>query len=182
MKNKHLLLLLCILLSFSSFAQKEKMSREEKDEKNAARTARVNGKNDYATFRKKMLALKEYEAEKQKIPALRKSSKMNVKVVAVIDSTDNDMESPGKTLIGYIRQDVGENTTNMYEVTYDRAQKTITTVKHTPEAIEADRELSDEIHEKSGTKKPAVRKSKEDDDDAGDDDEDRPVKKKIEVY
>src|SRR5947209_1508250 len=117
MKNKIISLITCLLLTLTSFAQKEKLTREEKDEKNAERAARVSSKNDYASFRKQIMALKQFDAEKQKIPALRKVSKMNVKVVAIIDSNDNDAGETSKTLIGYIRQDVGDNSTNMYEIT-----------------------------------------------------------------
>lgn len=180
MKNKVALLIFSVLISLTSFAQKEKMTREEKDEKNAARQARINSRNDYAIFRKQIMALKQFEAEKQKIPALRKSSKMNVKVVAVIDSTDNDLDAASKTLLGYIRQDVGENSTNMYEITFDRTQKQITSVKHTQEAIDADKELMDADQDvPSGSKSPAkkdVRKKSADDDDDADDE--KPVRGK----
>ncbi len=180
MKNKTLLLLFSLLLSLTSFAQKEKMSREDKDEKNAARMARINSKNDYGLFRKQIQALREFEAERQKIPALRKSSKMPVKVVAFIDSNDNDAEGTTKTLIGYIRQDVGDNSTNMYEIIYDRAQRTIVSVRHTPEAIEADREFMEEQQEKASPekrqpKKVIQKKAPAEDDD---DEDGKPVKGK----
>ena len=176
---KHILTLLLLTLSLTTFAQKEKMTREEKDDKNAARTARVSAKNDYSIFRKQMMALKEFDAERQKIPALRKASKMTVKVSAIIDSNDNDEEGTSKTLVGYIRQDVGENSTNMYDITFDRQQKKIITVHHTQEAIDADRDLMDEMQEKGspakpGTKAGTKKKSKDGDDD--DDDEPKPVK------
>ncbi len=177
MKNKILFLIVGLFISLTSFAQPEKMTREEKDAKNAERQARVNSKNDYANFKKQLLALKQYETERQKIPLLRKTSKMPVKVVVVVDSTDNDAES--KTLIGYICQVVGDNATNMYEITYDRSQKTIVTVKHTQEAIDADKELQEDMPEKVTPGKREPRKiikpkSKHDDDD--NEPEDKPVK------
>ena len=179
MKNKILFLILGLVFSLHSFAQQEPMTREEKDAKNAERQARVNSKNDYANFKKQILGLKQYEAERQKIPLLRKTSKMPVKVVAIIDSTDNDGES--KTLVGYIRQEVGDNTTNMYEITYDRSQKAIVSVKHTQEGIDADKELQEDMPEKvtpvkREPKKIIKPKSKDDDDD--DEPEDKPVKGK----
>ena len=176
MKNNSLLLVFCLFFSIATFAQQEPMTREEKDEKNAARMERINSKNDYALFRKQILGLKEYDAERQKIPALRKSSKMPVKVSAVIDSNDNDVEGESKNLIGYIRQDVGDNSTNMYELTYNRAQKKIISIKHTQEAIDADKEEMDEDDQKSpGAKKTIHKKSKDDDDDP---DDDKPTKGK----
>lgn len=178
MKNKISLLIAALLLTLTSFAQQEKMTREDKDEKNAARLARVNAKNDYANFRKQILALKQMDAERQKIPALRKTSKMPVKVLAVIDSNDNDAES--KTLIGYIRQEVGDNSTNMYDIIYDRAQRTIVSVKRTQEAIDADRELQEDQVEKAEPKtrevKKTIKKKTKDEDD--DEPEEKPAKGK----
>jgi len=177
MKHQIILLMAGILFGCNLFAQQEPLTREEKDEKNAARTARVNNKNDYATFRRQILALKQYEAERQKIPALRKESKMPVKVVAVIDSNDNDVDGEGKTLTGYIRQDVGDNTTNMYELTYDRAQKKIVSIKRTQEALDADREQQDEQQDTQGPAKKTLKKKSKDDD--GDDEPaEKPVKGK----
>ena len=179
MKNKILFLIPGLIFSLSTFAQQEPMTREEKNAKNAERQARVNSKNDYATFKKQILGLKQYETERQKIPLLRKTSKMAVKVVAIVDSTDNDGES--KTLVGYIRQEVGDNTTNMYEITYDRSQKAIISVKHTQEGIDADKELQEDMPEKVHPEKRDPKKiirpnSKDNDDD--DEPEDKPVKGK----
>jgi len=176
MKNRFFLLSVVLLVSISSFAQREPLSREEKDEKNAERMARVNAKNDYANFRKAIMALKQFDAERQKIPALRKSSKMPVKVVAVIDSNENDAES--KTLMGYIRQDVGDNSTNMYEITWDRLKKAIVSVRRTQEAIDADRDQQDEQPEKATPRsheKKVIKKKTDDDDDEP---EEKPVKGK----
>lgn len=99
------------------------MTREEKNEKNQARQERIDLKNDMVIFKKQILGLKEYALERKKIPDLQKTSKMAVKVTAVIDSESTENSAESKTLIGYIKQDVGDNTTNMYELTYDRAQK-----------------------------------------------------------
>jgi len=178
MKQKiSLLLIICSIVTTFSFAQKEKMSREDKQDKNQARDARVTKKNDYALFHKQMLGLKEYADERKKIPALQKANKGPIKVVAVIDSNDNDEEG-SKTLMGYIRQDVGDNNTNMYECIYDRAAKKIISVKRTPEAADADKEAADDkedmaTEKKPGAKKVTPKKSKDDDDD---DPDDKPAK------
>ncbi len=191
MKNKHLLLFCCIVWSVASFGQgqKEKMTREEKNEKNQARQERIDLKNDMVIFKKQILGLKEYALERKKIPDLQKTSKMAVKVTAVIDSESTENSAESKTLIGYIKQDVGDNTTNMYELTYDRAQKKITSVKRTPEAIDADRELAEEKEEKASAKseKTSIKKStagkkpvtkKDEDEDDEDADEEKPSKSK----
>jgi hypothetical protein len=191
MKNKHLLLFCCIVWSVASFGQgqKEKMTREEKNEKNQARQERIDLKNDMVIFKKQILGLKEYALERKKIPDLQKTSKMAVKVTAVIDSESTENSAESKTLIGYIKQDVGDNTTNMYELTYDRAQKKITSVKRTPEAIDADRELAEEKEEKASARseKTSIKKStagkkpvtkKDEDEDDEDADEEKPSKSK----
>ena len=72
-------------------------------------------------------------------------------------------------------------TTNMYEITYDRSQKAIVSVKHTQEGIDADKELQEDMPEKvtpvkREPKKIIKPKSKDDDDD--DEPEDKPVKGK----
>lgn len=153
MKNTILILLTAILVHTGAISQPEKMTREDKNEKNAARQARVDSKNDFAIFKKQMLALKEFEAARQRIPVLRKMNKVAVKVTVAVDSTDDDGAGDSKTLAGYIRQDVGDNTTNLYEITFDRAQKKIVRVVRTEEAIEADREMMEEQNEQTTEKK-----------------------------
>ena len=172
-----------LTLSASSFAQqKEKMTREEKDEKNQARTARVSNKNDYAVFHRQILALPEYLDERKKMPALQKTTKSVVKVTAVVDSLEDDDNS--KALTGAIRQDIGDNTTNIYELTFDRKTKKIVGVKRTPEAIEADKEAKEAAADKEEktttvkTKEKTVVKKKKDDDDDDDADEEKPAKGK----
>jgi hypothetical protein len=182
MKLKRIVILfVCLLMATASFAQqKDKLSREDKDEKNAARETRINKRNDFTLFRKQIMGLPEYAKEKRKIPTLQKEHKGAVKVLAIIDSNDN--EDDAKTFVGYIRQDVGDNTTNIYEVLYDRTAKKIVSVKLTPEGADANK---DEIEEKEENvkekpsapgKKAAPKKTKEDDDD--DDPEDKPSKSK----
>ena len=185
MKNRiSLLLAFFLLLTITSLAQtKEKMTREEKDEKNVARQTRIDNKNDYVLFHRQLLGMKEYADERKKIPVLQKTTKSVVKVVAVVDSLDDEIDAKTKTLLGYIRQDIGDVTTNMYEITFDRSEKKITSIIRTPEAIEADREEAFEKSEKTTTVKTKEKtvvksKKKSDDDDDDDADEDKPTKSK----
>lgn len=181
MKNKiSLLLAFFIMLALTTFAQKEKMTREEKDEKNQARLARISNKNDYVIFRRQMLALKELADERKKIPAIQKTTKAPVKIVPVIDSLDEEADANNKSLLGFIRQDIGDNSTNLYEVKFDRTQKKIVAITHTPEGIEADKELMADKEEKTTTVKTTTKtvvrkKTTEDDEDM---DEEKPVKAK----
>jgi hypothetical protein len=173
MKKKiSVLLLCCFAICFSSFAQKEKLSREDKDEKNQARLDRINNKNDIALFRRQIMALKEYAAEKQKIPALTKSTGTQARVIIFVDT--EAVENETKTLMGAIRQDVGENSTTMYEIMFDRTQRKIISVKRTPEAMDADKEAADEKEESATTKKAGIKKTvhkKNKDEDEDDDPE-----------
>ena len=170
--KSYLLIIMCLLLGTAGFAQVDKEDREEKK-------ARVKDKVDYNVFRRQMLSLKEYLDERKKIPSLQKESKMHVKVVAYVDSTDGGDDS--KTLTGFIRQDVGDNSTNVYEVTYDRALKKITLVKPTGEANEIEKQekatpkkTTEKAPVKTEVKKKPKPKSDEDDDD--DMDEEKPAK------
>lgn len=181
MNNRISLLLVCLLtLSASSFAQqKEKMTREEKDEKNQAREARINAKNDYVIFRRQILALPEYLDERKKMPTLQKANKGVVKVTAVVDSLEDDDNS--KALTGAIRQDIGDNTMNVYELTFDRKTKKIVGIKRTQEAMDADKEAAADKEEKTTTiktKEKTVVKKKKDEDEDEDMDEEKPVKGK----
>jgi len=177
MKHKFtLLFLLSIAMCITSFAQKEKMDKDEKDEKRDARTTRIKDKTDYALFHRQMLSLKEYGDERRKIPNLQKANKMTVKVSAVVDTTiDADDEAGNKTLIGYIKEDIGDNSSNVYEVTFDRTQKKIVGVKYTGEANEVEKE--DKAAPKKAAPAKAIRKKNKDDDDDDDQDEEKPSKK-----
>jgi len=157
-----------LLLSANSYAQVDK---EEKEEKKAA----IKEKVDYNVFRRQMLTLKEYSEERKKVPAIQKTTKLKVKIVAYVDSTDGVDDT--KTLTGYIRQDVGDNSANIYEVTFDRAQKKITLVKPTGETNEIEKD--DAATDKKPKQKTVIKKkSKTDDDDDDEGDEDKPTKSK----
>ncbi len=160
------------------------MTREDKDEKIKARQDRVDMKNDITIFKRQITGLSEYAAERKKIPDLQKTSKMMVKVIAVVDTEALDNGADVKTLMGYIRQDVGDNSTVMYELVYDRAQKKISSIKRTAEAADADKELIDEKEEKAAAKKqttakkPVAKKNKDEDEEDEDPDDEKPVKGK----
>jgi hypothetical protein len=174
--KKHLVVLLLLTCSIIARAQDDKTERKQELRENAAeKKVASKQKVDYNLFRRQMLALKEYADERKKIPALQKASKMTVKIVAYVDSLD-DAGDDAKTLMGYISENIGDNTTNIYEITYDRALKKITTIKPTGET--PDIEQDDADAKKPATKKTTAKKAKGDDDDDDDAEEPQPAKKK----
>ena len=175
MKNK-ISLLIFLTFSITSLAQTDKDDRKQEIRDNTQeRQTAAKEKVDYNLFHRQMLGLKEYTDERKKIPALQKASKMSVKIVAYIDSVDDLGDgAASKILTGYISENVGDNSVNVYEVTYDRAAKKIIAVKPTGET--SDIEQEDNTGNK-GEKKTTAKKSKGDDDD-DDDDADKPTKTK----
>lgn len=169
-----LLSFVIIILSANLFAQTSKEDRADHKadvrERNDERYAKAHEKAEYNVFRRQMLVTKEYTDERKKIPALQKAAKTPVRVTVYVDSLSDADDS--KTLVGYIREDAGDNSVNVYEITYDRAQKKIVSVKPTGESIESDSEDAGEKKEKEKTVK---KKSKDDDDD---DDTDEPKSSK----
>ena len=174
MKNKITLLLL--LLSITSYAQTDKDDRKQDIRDNAQeRKVLTKEKVDYNLFHRQLIALKEYSDERKKIPALQKASKMTVKITTSIDSLDDaEDDAKNKTITGYITENIGDNSVNVYEVTYDRVQKKIVSVKPTGET--SDIEQDDNTDKKTGDTKAKTKKTKGDDDD--DTDDDLPTKKK----
>ncbi len=180
MKNKHILLAVTLLLSLTTFAQQEKKTREEKNEQNQARNARMANKSDAAIFRRQLLALKEYADERKKIPALQKANKgVVVRVSVAVDTADLTDDAITKTLNGYIKQDIGDVSNNTYEAIFDRTLKKITSLKKTGDGEEVEKAEAPEKAEpkKTDTKKPTVHKKNKDDDDDDDADDDKPAKK-----
>jgi len=184
-------LLLLLITNFAAVAQntqqKEKMTREEKDEKTAARQARIDAKNDYFQFRKQIQALAEFAEEKRKLLKLQENKKVPVRIVIAIDSLDEGDTS--KTLTGYIVRNTGDDASLRYDITYDRTQRKIVSVKKTQEAIETDKEVQEAKEEmaeekavqKKSAAKPPVSKKKSDDDDEDDEpEEEKPTKSKDE--
>jgi hypothetical protein len=172
MKNLISLILLTFIC-YPALAQADKSEKQERKteirERNDERMAKSKEKVDYNLFRRQMLGLKEYAEERKKIPELQKALKTPARIVVYIDSL-NDGED-NKMLTGYIREDAGDNSANVYEITYDRVQKKIIVVKPTGETIELEKE------EGSERKTKTIRKKNADDDDDADDDE-KPSKTK----
>lgn len=200
MRKTYLLTLLLLALQFTIMAQtgkKEPMDKEDRKEAIDERKAKNKDKVDNNLFRRQMLSLKEYADERKKIPELQKTNKGVVKVVAYVDTLDGD-DGKNKSLIGYICEIVGDNATNVYEATYDRAQKKIINVRMTQEGAELEKEAAaakgaskkavkktddDDADEpkaakKTTTAKPAPKKKTDEDEDAEERAEKKPVVKK----
>jgi hypothetical protein len=173
---KNILLFIFLMLSTYAFSQTDKDERAEHKtelrEKNGERYAKAKEKAEYNVFRRQMLVLKEYADERKKIPALQKATKAPAKVTVYVDSLSDAEEN--KVLIGYIREEAGDNAANVYEVTYDRAQKKIVSIRSTGETIDMDNEDAGE----KKIKEKVIRKKSRDDDDDEDTDEEKPVKVK----
>ena len=130
---------------------------------------------EYGAFRKEIAALKEFADEKKKIPKLQKENKEVVKVIVTIDSVETD-DASIKTLTGYITQQIGDNSTNAFEIIFDRATKKITTVKRTGES--ADPEPVEAKTKTTAVKKvaPAKKKKEGDEDEEEEDKEEKEEK------
>ncbi len=154
-------------------AKEQKTDRKQEIKENAAEHKSLSKlKVDYNLFRRQMIATKEYADERKKIPAIQKASKMIVKIVAYVDSVDADDST--KSLTGFIAENVGDNSTNIFELTYDRGTKKIVTIKPTGETSDIEQ---DEDVKKPAAKKTTVKKSK-DDEDEDDPEEEKTNKKK----
>jgi hypothetical protein len=175
MKQFTLLVLFIVSTITIASAQTSDNDRDERKtelrEKNDDRHANAKQKVDYNLFRRQMLTLKEYTDERKKIPALQKATKSPAKVIVYVDTA---AEGDEKTLTGFIHEQAGDNSVNVYEITYDRAQKKIVAVKPTGETIDTEKEEASE----KVTKEKTVRKKSKDDDDDEETDEEKPVKSK----
>lgn len=151
-----------------AMAQKTDMPHASPEAKAKARI-----RSEYSSFRRQINALKELADERKKIPVLQKENKAKVTVVATIDSVETD--DSAKTLMGYITQTVGDNSSNIYEVVFDRATKKITAIKKTGEGIEPEQqEAKPKTAAKpatTATKKPVAKKTSEDEEEGGDEEE-----------
>jgi hypothetical protein len=136
--------------------------------------AKAKAKADYGVFRRNIVSLKEFNEERKKIPALQKENKMSVKVIATIDSVEAD-DDKATTLTGYITQVIGDNTTNAYEITFDRTTRKITKVKRTEEAVDVQAAAKPAAKKPAGaTTKPATKK-KEGEEEEGEEEEKTPA-------
>lgn len=153
--------ILVIALSFlvSAHAAQAQVDKEERKELSTERRSRAKDRVDWNLFRRQMLTLKEYSDERRK-------NKPPAKIVTIVDTNDDGGDTKPRILNGYITLLSGDNTVNLYEVTYDRVQKAITSVKRTQEAAEMEKEEpttrttkptkeKPEAKEKPGTKPPA---------------------------
>jgi hypothetical protein len=176
---KHILLLLAMaLISFNTFAQaRDKEDRkEERDERKAANSDRV----DIVVFRRQILTLPEFSDQRKKLAELKKQGHGIGKIYAVVDSL-TDVED-GKFLKGYIELILGDNSANVYELTFDRKLKSIILVKPTGEQLEIEKaEKPEPAARKTAHAKPVPKKKKSEDDEEDEDedeDEEKPVKGK----
>ena len=140
---------------------------------------RVADKSDIINFHRQILGLKEYNDERSKIPALQKANKVTVKVKAIVDTADlsSDGDEDGKPntkLTGYIRQEIGSESYDLYQLTFDRIKKKITAVVPVTDSAEARKS----IVQPAGKKPVAKKNAKKGDDDDDDDDEEKPQPKK----
>ena len=169
---KNILSILLVLLSMcgTASAQQDRDERRE-DRKEAQEEKKANNKNkvDYSVFRRQILTLPEYAEQRSKLQEIRKAGKGIPKIYAVVDSL-NDTED-AKLLTGYIMLTLGDNTANVYEVTYDRAVKKIVQVKPTGETLDIEKEEAIEPTSKQSVKKPAPKKKTGDDEDEEEEEE-----------
>jgi hypothetical protein len=178
---KNILSILAVILSMCGTvaAQQDKDERRE-DRKEAQEEKKANNKNkvDYSVFRRQILTLPEYAEQRGKLQEIRKAGKGIPKIYAVVDSL-NDTED-AKLLTGYIMLTLGDNTANVYEVTYDRAVKKIVQVKPTGETLDIEKEERTEPTSKQNVKKSAPKKKTGDDDedDEEDEEEEKPTRGK----
>lgn len=177
---KNILSILAVILSMccTVAAQQDRDERRE-DRREAQEEKKANNKNkvDYSVFRRQILTLPEYAEQRSKLQEIRKAGKGIPKIYAVVDSL-NDTED-AKLLTGYIVLTLGDNTANVYEVTYDRAVKKIVQVKPTGETLDIEKEERTEPTNKKNVKKPATKKKTGDDDDDDDEEEEeKPVRGK----
>lgn len=170
-----ILLVITCVHAMPVWAQRDKEERrEEQKEKKAATDKRV----DYTVFRRQILTLPEFAEQRKKLSEIRKSTGNIPKIFAVVDSLNDTEDS--KTLTGYITLILGDNTANVYEVTFDRVQRKIVKVKPTGETLEVEKPETIERRDKN-TKTAKKKKGNDEDEDqdepeADEDPEDKPEK------
>jgi Na+-transporting methylmalonyl-CoA/oxaloacetate decarboxylase gamma subunit len=180
---KKILLILIAVMSLCGkvMAQQDRNERrEDRKEMQDEKIAKNKNKVDYNVFRRQILALPEYAEQRSKLQEIRKASKGIPKINAVVDSTNDSDDT--KLLTGYIVLTLGDNTANVYEVTYDRSLKKITQVKPTGETLDIDKEDATEQKNGKNLKKPAPKKKKSDEDEeeneVDEDEEEKPARGK----
>ena len=161
--NKIILMVLMLSLTVNAYSQqRDKEDRKEaQEEKKSANQDRV----DYTVFRRQILTLTEFSDQRRKLATMRNEGKGMGKIYAYVDST-NEQEDV-KFLKGYIQLAMGDNSANVYEITYDRSLKRIILVKATGEQLEV--EKAEPADKKAPVKTGAKAKPKKK---TGDEDED----------
>lgn len=160
-----------VLLSFLSFCISVSAQNAP-----SAYKQKTKDRADYNNFKQQIMHLKEYAEERKKIPKLQKENHVPIKVTATIDTSEAD-DDQKNILTGHITQQIGDNSSNAYDITYDRTSTKIITIKKTgdaddPEAMESKKDKE----AKPVTTHPKSKKNKEDEED--DSDEEKPVKGK----
>lgn len=144
-----------MLCSLVALAQRPKL------QPSAEAQQRMKDKAEYSQIKRLILALPEFTAEKKKIPSILAANRgLAVKVLPTIDSVEGDT-STTKTITGYITQIVGDNATNVYEVTYDRKEQKLTSVKRTGEQQEPELAPKQNANKAKANTKPKQQKEEE---------------------
>lgn len=179
-------LLFSVVPAASIAQQRDDEERKEAQiEKKSANKDRV----DNNVFRRQILTLPEFSDQRKKIAELRNQGKGIAKIYAVVDSLNENADE--KFLIGYIQLSLGDNSVNVYEITYDRKLKNIILIKPTGETLEVEKEEKDEkATPKKTTSKPVPKKAapkkkktdeegdEEEDEEEKDEEEEKPTKRK----
>ena len=122
---------------------------------------RMRDKAEYSQIKRLILALPEFASEKKKIPTILAANRgQAVKVIPTIDSVEGDTTTI-KSITGYITLLVGDNATNVYEVTYDRKEQKLTSVKRTGEQPEPEVAPKQKASKAKTTAKPKQQKEDE---------------------
>jgi hypothetical protein len=140
---------------------------------------RMTDKSDIISFHRQILSLKEYNDERAKIPALQKTNKVTVKVKAIVDTADLSQDGdedgkPNTKLTGYIRQEIGSESVDIYQLSFDRIKKKITAVIPVADSSEAHKSVAP----MSGKKVVAKKSAKKGEDDDDEDEDEKPATKK----
>ncbi len=138
--------------------------KEQQGEKKAANKDRV----DYTVFRRQILTLPEFADERKKLAELRKKTSSVPKIYAVVDSANENENAT--TLLGYITETLGDNTANIYEITFDRTAKKIVKVKPTGEKLEQEEAEEKPVRKAKPTATPAPKKKKTSEEDEEEED------------
>lgn len=136
----------------------------------------ASSKAAQSAFHREATGLKEFQDTKARLPKLRKQNPGEpVKAFIEIEPEQTgDDDKPAKTLTGYIKYNVGKDTTTAYEMVFDRESQKIISVKTdadnmAPVADESDDDAPKAKHKKvkdedSDDEKPTHKKAKKGDD------------------